>query len=126
MGSDLNKLFTKEQIKKFEEENKGIVLHGADLVSAYGFTMVPNFVLETKKLKSFSKLVYSILLRRAQDKENCWPGQESIAKDAGISLRQVTNAIKELSEKKYITVIRRGHTKTNIYVLHLKVPKKNR
>jgi hypothetical protein len=96
------------------------VLHGADLVSQKGYTIVPNYVLYTEKLSSHAKLVYATLLSYAWNKNAVFPGQERLAGDCGVGVATVRRAIRELKDAEFLTVIRRGLGRTNIYVLHFR------
>ena len=53
----------------------------------------------------------------------CFPGQERLAEDMGMSRSRVTEFVGELEKLGYITIQRRGQGKTNIYTLNLKVKK---
>ncbi len=112
----------KEALKqKYENVEREIILEGADLITQNGYTLVPNFVLNSKVLSGRAKLVYAIMLSYAYGgKAAIFPGQERLAKQCGSSPRSVWSAIRELQKGGYISVIRRGMTKTNVYVLHVK------
>lgn len=102
---------------------KTIVLEGADALSKKGFTQVPNHVLEAVDLSPGSKLAYAMLLKYAWQNEYCFPGQDRLAKDMGVGRTSVNSYIKELGNKKYITIKRQGQGKPNIYTLKLTVDK---
>ena len=107
--------------EKYKHLQKDIVLDGADLISQEGYTLVPNFVLRTRRVSGRAKLVYALLLSRAWgDKDTAFPGQQRLAEECGSSPRSVWAAIKELEEQGFLTVIRRGLGRTNLYILHLK------
>lgn len=109
-----------ELLKKYKDSKQDIILLGADLVSQKGYTLVPNYVLYTEKISVYAKLVYSMLLSYAWNKNAVFPGQDTLAKDCGVSNRTVIRAIKELEKQKFITIFRRGQGKTNLYLLHFK------
>jgi len=47
----------------------------------------------------------------------CFPGQERLAADMGMSQSRVSEFIKELEEMSLIEITRRGQGKTNLYKL---------
>ncbi len=99
---------------------KNIVIKGADLFTEGGFTQVPNVVLRHKNLSPGAKLTYAMLLSYAWHDDYCYPGQERLAEDIGISDRSVRTHLKELEEKGLIKVKQQGHMKTNHYHLDLR------
>ena len=111
-------------LEKYGNSQKDIVLDGADLISQQGYTQIPNYVLHTRRVSARSKIVYVMLLSYAWgNKNSSFPGQKALAEDCGLTSRTVIKAIQELDKNEFITVIRRGQGKTNVYVLHFK--KKN-
>ena len=115
-----------QSIKQLIEDKRTILLEGFDPVSAYGFTQVPNVILRDEKLTLGAKMAYAMLLSYAWQKESCFPGQERLAKDIGVSKRSVVTFMKELVKSGYVERIRRGLGKTNVYIMHCQVkPKKN-
>jgi len=102
---------------------KTIVLQGADLLSSKGFTQVPNHILESEKISPGAKLTYTMLLKYAWQNDFCFPGQDRLGKDMGVSRRSVNTYIQELEKKKFITIKRQGQGKPNIYTLKLTVDK---
>ena len=82
-----------------------------------GFIQLPNFILTDKKLSAYAKLSYALLLSYAWQKDSCFPGQERMAADLGVSDRYLRQALKELQESNYIRVERRGLNKTNVYTI---------
>jgi len=105
---------------------KNIILDGFDPVSAQGFTQVPNFILRSKKLSMGAKMAYSMLLSYAWQNNFCFPGQETLADDIGVSKRSVVSFIKELQKFECVSVKRRGLNRPNIYTLHLTIKGKVR
>jgi hypothetical protein len=53
------------------EREKTIILKGADILTAEGFTQVPNHVLRSKKTSPGAKLTYAMLLSYAWNNEYC-------------------------------------------------------
>ena len=79
------------QFEKFQN----IILEGFDPVSSGGFTQVPNFILRSKDLSVGAKLTYAMLLSYAWQNDYCFPGQETLAEDIGVSRRSIVSFIKE-------------------------------
>ncbi len=65
-----------------------------------------------------------MLLGYAWGNDFCFPGQDRLAKDMGVSLRSANTHIKELEQHGYVRIERRGLGKPNIYELHIKATKK--
>ncbi len=82
-----------------------------------GFIQLPNFILTDKILSAYAKLSYALLLSYAWQKDSCFPGQERMANDLGVSRQYLSKALKELQDSNYISVERRGLNKTNVYTI---------
>ncbi len=106
--------------------DKNIVLKGADALSQRGFTQVPNHVLRSDRISAGAKLAYTMLLSYAWHNEFCFPGQERLAKDMGVTSRSVVTYIKELEIEHFLTVQRRGQGRANLYELNLTTKVKHR
>jgi len=98
-------------------KDRNIILVGADAFTEKGFTQVPNAILRSKKISPGAKLAYSGLLSYAWDKESCFPGQDTLGEDLGVTRQTVNEYIKELRTKGFIRVKRRGQGRSNIYEL---------
>lgn len=98
---------------------RNIVLKGVGVLSAQGFTQVPNHVLKSSKLSPGAKLAYAMLLSYAWQNDYCFPGQERLAKDMGAGLRSVVRFIQELEKEEFVVIKRRGQGKPNLYELNL-------
>ena len=98
---------------------RNIILKGADVLSAKGFTQVPNHVLISNQLSPGAKLAYAMLLKYAWQNDFCFPGQERLAKDMGVTDRSVRTYLKELEAKKFVGIKQRGLGKPNLYELNL-------
>lgn len=84
-----------------------------------GFTQMPDQVRKDATLSRAAKLVYEQLLCYTRQKDCCWPSQQTIAEAiVTISRRTVIRAIKELYQRGYIEVWRRGLNRTNIYYIN--------
>jgi DNA-binding MarR family transcriptional regulator len=101
-------------------QQRNIIIKGGDALSMNGFTQVPNAVLKSDAISSGAKLVYSLLLSYAWHNDFCFPGQDTLAKDIGISRQSVNTHIKELEKKEYIKIKRLGQGRANLYELNLK------
>ena len=108
------------------KERQNIVLAGFDPVSAGGFTQVPNHLLNSRELTFGAKVVYAKLLSYAWHNDRVFPGQERMAEAIGSKKSTVNKAIKELEEKGWLAIERRGQGKTNVYTLCHTVTVKSR
>jgi hypothetical protein len=106
------------------KERQNLILQGFDPISAVGFTQVPNFILRNKSISIGAKVVYAALLSYAWNKDCCFPGQEALADDLGISKRSVITFLQDLEKAGYLEKLRRGLGKTNAYILHCQVKKR--
>jgi biotin operon repressor len=102
---------------------KTIILEGADVLSARGFTQVPNYVLESARLSAGAKLTYAMLLKYAWENDYCFPGQDRLAADMGVSRQTANKYIQELQKKEYIQIKRQGQGRPNVYTLKLTLDK---
>jgi len=100
--------------------DRNLRLRGADIATQRGWTGVPNFILESEKISIGAKLTYAMLLKYARELDECFPGQDRLAKDMGTSRQSVNTYIKELSDVGLITVQRRGQGRPNLYTIHIK------
>lgn len=108
------------------EVERNIILEGFDPVAAGGFTQVPNIILKSKEVSVGAKLTYAMLLSYAWDNDFCFPGQETLAEDIGVSKRSVVTFVSDLEIAGYISIKRQGLGRVNIYTLHAKIKKKNK
>lgn len=106
------------EIKAFKDRN--LRLRGADIATQRGWTGVPNFILESKEISIGAKLTYAMLLKYAREMDECFPGQDRLAKDMGNGMRSVVRYISELEAVGLIDVKRRGQGRPNLYTIHLK------
>ena|SRR6266851_1679462 len=104
---------------------QNIVLETLDPVARGGFTQVPNFILKSADLSLGAKVTYAMFLSYAWHNENCFPGQERLAEDMGMSRSRVTEFVGELEKAGFITIQRRGRGKTNVYTIHFHVKRKD-
>jgi len=99
---------------------RNIKLVGADALSQRGFVQVPVAILRTKKLSIGAKMAYTALLSYAWHNDYCFPGQDRMADDIGAGRTSVNSYIKELEQKGFIKITRRGQGRTNLYEVNLK------
>ena len=100
---------------------KNIALDTQNPVLQGGFTQVPNFILKDASISLGAKVTYAMFLSYAWHNDSCFPGQERLAKDMGMSRSRVTEFVSELERAKLITIKRRGQGKTNLYTIHFRV-----
>ena len=114
------------ETKAFRDRN--LRLRGADIATQRGWTGVPNFILESKEISIGAKLTYAMLLKYAREMNECFTGQDRLAKDMGNGIRSVVGYIAELENVGLITVQRRGQGRPNLYTIYLKASfwRKNR
>ncbi len=101
------------------ERRRNIILEGADALTAKGYTMVPNHVLVSDKVSPGAKLAYAMLLKYAWQDDFCYPGQERLAKDMGVTDRSVRTYLQELEAQKFINIKQQGQGRPNFYVLKM-------
>ena len=94
---------------------RNIELATSDPIVRGGFTQVPNFILKNPKLSLGAKVTYSMFLHYAWHNDSCFPGQDRLAADMGITQGRVSQFIKELQQAELIEITRRGLGRTNLY-----------
>jgi hypothetical protein len=87
--------------------DRNIVLKGADIATQRGWTDVPNFILESKEISAGAKLTYAMLLKYAREEDQCFPGQERLAKDMSNGEQSVRRWIGELEQVDLISIKQR-------------------
>jgi hypothetical protein len=83
----------------------------------HGFAQIPRYVLTDRKLSFGARLTYAVLLSYAWQEGSCFPGQDRMSVDLGVTRRAVSKYLVELKEHKYVNWKRRGMGKTNIYYI---------
>jgi len=105
-------------------KEKNITLDTRDPVVRGGFTQVPNFILKMAELSVGAKVVYAMFLHYAWNNESCFPGQDRLAEDIGMSRASVTNFVGELEEAGLVGITRRGQGRTNLYSIKFVVKRR--
>ena len=103
-----------EPVKNILEKNTIVVLNES---LKHGFTQLPRFVLKDKKLSFGARLTYAVLLSYAWQEDSCFPGQDKMANDLGVSRQAINGYLTELKDNNYINWERRGLGKTNVYYI---------
>ena len=102
-------------------KEKNLQLDTTNPVLQNGFTQVPNFILKDPKLSLGAKVAYAMFLSYAWHNDSCFPGQDRLAEDMGMSRSRVTEFVGELERSGLVTIARRGQGKTNLYTIHFQV-----
>jgi biotin operon repressor len=100
---------------------RNIQLDTTDPIVRGGFTQVPNFILRDPNLSIGAKVVYAMFLSYAWHNDSCFPGQERLAEDMGMSVSRVNEFIKALESAGLIVITRRGQGRTNLYTIKFTV-----
>lgn len=101
-------------------QDRNLIVQGADIATLRGWTGVPNFILESKEISVGAKLTYAMLLKYAREMNECFPGQDRLAADMGVTDRSVRTWLKELEAASLVEIKRRGQGRPNLYIVHLK------
>src|SRR3990170_6010290 len=109
---------------QLESIEQNIKLNTADPIALHGFTQLPNFVLRDPSFSIGAKTMYALFLSYAWHNNFCFPGQDRLAKDIGMSIGSVNAFIKELEGCGLIEITRRGQGKTNLYTINFVVKRK--
>ena len=102
-------------------KEKNLQLDTVNPVLQGGFTQVPNFILKDPTISVGSKVAYAMFLSYAWHNDSCFPGQDRLAEDMGLTRVRVTQLISELEDAGLVSIQRRGQGKTNIYTIHFQV-----
>ena len=100
--------------------DRNIKIVGGDPLTQQGFTQIPNVILKTTKLSGGAKLAYTMLLSYAMQDDRCFPGQDRLGVDMGVSRQTANQYIKEMEQKGYVNIKRRGQGRSNLYEINLK------
>jgi len=102
-------------------KERNIELDTLDPVARGGFTQVPNFILRNHDISVGAKVAYAMFLSYAWHNDSCFPGQERLAEDMGLTRVRVTQLSAELEAAGLVSIQRRGQGKTNLYTIHFQV-----
>jgi len=102
-------------------KEKNLHLDTVNPVLQGGFTQVPNFILKDSNLSPGAKVTYAMFLSYAWHNDSCFPGQDRLAEDMGMSRSRVTEFVGDLEQAGLISIQRRGQGKTNLYTIHFQV-----
>lgn len=84
-----------------------------------GFTKIDNKVLFAKDLQPFSKLVLASLTYYTRNGEgSCFARKTTLSRMIGISLYHLRKSLKELEEKQFIHIVRKGQGKADTIYLN--------
>ncbi len=86
-----------------------------------GFTSIPNRILQNTGLSLGARMSYAMLLKYAWQRDFCFPAQEQIATDLGVTDRSVRTFLNELRGHGLIDWKRQGFHRPNVYYI-LKLP----
>ncbi len=100
-------------------QERNIVIKGGDALSTRGFTQVPNAILKSKEITPGGKMTYAMLLSYAWQNDYCYPGQERLGSDIGVTGRSVRTYLKELEGKGLLKIKQQGQGRTNLYQIDL-------
>jgi hypothetical protein len=110
--------------QRLNEIEQNMRLNTADPIARYGFTQLPNFILRNPEISVGAKTVYALLLSYAWHNNLCFPGQDRLAEDMGLTRPRVTQLLSELQSFDLIEIERRGQGKTNFYTVNFVVKRK--
>ena len=82
-----------------------------------GFAAVPIMVLIDKTLSCPAKVLYGVLVGYAIQSGGSIASQGDMAKDMDATDRSIRNWLKELEDRKLITIERQGQMKPNVYLI---------
>src|SRR3972149_7358767 len=83
-----------------------------------GFAALPYLVLRDLRLSIGARLAYAVLLMYAWQEGSCFPGQERMAGDLGVSPRNLRRFLTELRNLGYVSWKKLMPGGTNTYYLH--------
>jgi hypothetical protein len=82
-----------------------------------GFAALPYVVLRDTRLSIGARLTYAVLLSYAWQEDSTFVGQAKMAKDMGISERQLQRYLYELRDSSYIEISREDRRFNNTYII---------
>ena len=103
-----------QNVKEVLEKHTIVVLNQA---LKHGFAQIPRYILCDHRLSFGARLTYAVLLSYAWQEDSCFPGQERMSSDLGVSRQMINSYLTELQKTGYVAWQRRGLGKTNIYYI---------
>jgi biotin operon repressor len=76
---------------------------------------IPQFLMSYVGIGPAAKLCFARIIKYTGTNETCWPSQEQLAKDLGVSVRAIGTYLAELEQDGFIEIIRRGLRQSNEY-----------
>ncbi len=76
---------------------------------------IPAFLLRYRGISPSAKLCFARLVKFCGQSEVCFPSQETIAEELGVSIRSIGGYLQELEEDGFIEIIRQGLQRPNHY-----------
>src|ERR1700759_3922839 len=83
---------------------KNIELDTIEPIAQHGFTQLPNFILTDSTLSLGAKVTYAMFLHYAWHKDSCFPGQDRLGAQMGMSKSRVNEFIKELERMGLVVI----------------------
>lgn len=105
----------KKKILEFRGVERGVEIKDENL--RFGFTQIPNVILRDGKLSGNEKVLYMLLLSYAWQEGGCWPGQERVSGELGVTKKTLLRLLGKLRKAKLISWKRRGLGLTNVYYI---------
>lgn len=108
-----------DELAKIESEK--LFNNGVLDVAKQPFVMVYNSFTLNSKYTIYQKMLFQALKSYGGSKNNCYPSRETLSKQLNISIRKISDVLKELEELGGILIINRhmeSNRKTsNLYIL---------
>ncbi|MBI3732424.1 MAG: helix-turn-helix domain-containing protein [Chloroflexi bacterium] len=82
-----------------------------------GFAALPYVVLRDTRLSIGARLTYAVLLSYAWQEASTFVGQRQMARDMGLSERQLQRYLYELRDRQYIEISRADRRFNNTYLI---------
>lgn len=89
-----------------------------------GFAAFPYLVMRDKAVSLGARMTYAFLLMYSWQEGSCFPGQQKMANQMGVSERQLRRYLYELSASGYIRIERTDKRYNNTYIILDKKPSK--
>ena len=90
------------------------------------YGLISQEVMNSDELSQKAKLLYSMLVSFAGNKDKAFPSQKLLAERLGMSKSTVNRAIKELEDNEIIKIVKQQNAngfKTNIYIIQDGLPR---